>query len=196
MDARSRLRVRSLNHEGRSDRDIPAMKNANDEHGPARGDGHYENRGKSISAIRAWSSVALFVCWSLWWGGLTFYAAVVVPIGTERFGSFDQGLVTQNVTRYLHVLAAIVTGLALLTGFFEKNRRKILAALLLGILTVALTYQHNALTIRMDAANDTVTDDFYRMHAIYLWITTGQWIVGLLTILPATLTPTRPQNAT
>ncbi|XZE46115.1 DUF4149 domain-containing protein [Pirellulaceae bacterium SH467] len=138
-------------------------------------------------AMRVWSLIPFLVCWSLWWGGLTFYAAVVVPIGTERFGSFDQGLVTQHATRYLNGLAAVVTGLALLTGFFERNRRKTIAAVLLGIFTAALLYQHSVLSTRIDTANDTVTDDFYRMHAIYLWITTGQWLVGLFVGLFAVL---------
>ena len=45
-------------------------------------------------ARRALVTVALAV----WWGGLTFYGAVVVPVGTEVLGgAAEQGFVTQRV---------------------------------------------------------------------------------------------------
>lgn len=34
----------------------------------------------------------------MWWGGLCFYAVVIVPIGTEVIGSVEQGFITQRVT--------------------------------------------------------------------------------------------------
>ena len=46
----------------------------------------------------AWRLFLLLV-WAAWWGGLCFYAVVVVPIGTELIGSVEQGFITQRVTQ-------------------------------------------------------------------------------------------------
>ena len=43
----------------------------------------------------------------LWQGGFLFYAAVVVPTGTDVLGSFQQGRVTRNVTDTMNVIGAI-----------------------------------------------------------------------------------------
>ncbi|MFM8571811.1 MAG: hypothetical protein ACKOAU_09465 [Pirellula sp.] len=43
---------------------------------------------------------ATWILWGLWWGGLSFYAIVVVPIGTEQIGSVAQGFITQRVTQW------------------------------------------------------------------------------------------------
>jgi uncharacterized membrane protein len=51
--------------------------------------------------------VSLFLI-MLWWGGLTFYSAIVVPIGTNVLQSSEQqGLVTQQVTKYLNALGLV-----------------------------------------------------------------------------------------
>lgn len=43
-----------------------------------------------------------------WQGGLTFYSAVVVPVGQEVLGSHrEQGFVTRRVTNYLNFAGAI-----------------------------------------------------------------------------------------
>ena len=43
----------------------------------------------------------------LWQGGFLFYAAVVVPTGTEVLGSFEQGRVTRHVTDWLNGIGAV-----------------------------------------------------------------------------------------
>ena len=42
-----------------------------------------------------WRTGLLFA-WAIWWGGLSFYALFVVPIGTEIVGGFEQGLITAH----------------------------------------------------------------------------------------------------
>ena len=61
-----------------------------------RGKLNHDNAESSIRSIgrTTWSSFLLLV-WAAWWGGLCFYAMVVVPIGTELIGSVEQGLITQ-----------------------------------------------------------------------------------------------------
>ena len=55
-----------------------------------------------------WRTGLLFA-WAIWWGGLSFYALFVVPIGTEIVGGFEQGFITQRVTNWLNAIGVIVT---------------------------------------------------------------------------------------
>src|SRR5947208_6620899 len=43
----------------------------------------------------------------LWQGGFLFYAAVVVPTGTDVLGSFEQGRVTRHVTDVMNLIGAV-----------------------------------------------------------------------------------------
>ena len=42
-----------------------------------------------------------------WQGGFLFYAAVVVPTGTDVLGSIGQGRVTRHVTDWMNVIGAV-----------------------------------------------------------------------------------------
>jgi hypothetical protein len=63
-------------------------------------------------AVSFFWRLAVWLLWAAWWGGLTFYALVVVPIGTELLGSVEQGFVTQRVTLW-HNWLGVVIALAL-----------------------------------------------------------------------------------
>src|SRR5947209_19521490 len=75
------------------------------------------DRGRALSGsvlIRACPPMVVvrgfLLLWLLmfWLGGFTFYAAVVVPIGTEVLGSAaDQGWITRRVTPWLNVAGAV-----------------------------------------------------------------------------------------
>lgn len=52
-------------------------------------------------------------------------------------------------------------------------------ATLEGILLVALMQYRVRLTNQMDYMARDVADGFYHQHAIYLWLTTLQWLLGL-----------------
>lgn len=55
--------------------------------------------------LARWRTFLLFQAWLAWQGGFFFYAAVVVPIGSDVLGSpITQGFVTQEVTRWLNIL--------------------------------------------------------------------------------------------
>ena len=52
--------------------------------------------------------MAALLAMALWWGGLTFYAAFVVPIGVEVLGgATEQGFITQRVSNIINLLGAL-----------------------------------------------------------------------------------------
>ena len=119
---------------------------------------------------------------ALWWGGLTFYAAIVVPLGIEQFGGVEQGLLTQRVTVRLNVVGTVV-GICLLADALwrqPKNCRTVLASVLLS-LQVWLWCLHARLSRGMEAVSSSLHSDesFYHEHRIYLWVTSAQWLIGL-----------------
>lgn len=119
---------------------------------------------------------------AVWWGGLTFYAAIVVPLGIEQFGGVEQGMLTQRVTVRLNV-AGTVAAIGLLIDAFccqTPNRRAVMPSALLG-LQVWLWILHSRLS-RWLGATSMSSDSgalFYHEHRIYLWVTTAQWLIGL-----------------
>lgn len=135
--------------------------------------------GPLAALSRAAWVLVLFLVWALWWGGLCFYAVVVVPIGTELIGSVEQGFITQQVTLWHNGL----TGIVVLCLFIEAGRRsyRVLWAAG-GILAIVLVCQiawHFHLTATMDFQHQTVPEGFYAEHAIYLWMTAIEWTIGL-----------------
>ena len=122
----------------------------------------------------------LLILWSIWWGGLTFYAAAVVPIGTELLGSIDQGFITQRVTRWHNFLAGLLCISLLYIARRDHNRILLILSSILGLVALALVSWHIRLTSLMDFDSQIVPKGFYREHAVYLWLTTLEWICGLI----------------
>ena len=125
---------------------------------------------------------AVTVSLAVWWGGLTFYAAIVVPLGIEQFGGVEQGLLTQRVTVRLNVAGTIV-GICLLADSLwrpRRNDRAVWASLLLA-LQVWLWFLHSRLSRWMESVSTSLPTDesFYDEHRIYLWVTSAQWLIGL-----------------
>ncbi|MBC7816889.1 MAG: hypothetical protein IAG10_08390 [Planctomycetaceae bacterium] len=125
---------------------------------------------------------AVTVSLAMWWGGLTFYAAIVVPLGIEQIGGAEQGLLTQRVTVRLNV-AGTIAGICLLADALwrrPRNHRAVMAGVLLG-LQVWLWFLHARLSRWLDTASLSPHsgDSFYHEHRIYLWATSAQWLIGL-----------------
>lgn len=120
------------------------------------------------------------LAWSIWWGGLTLYAAIVVPIATESIGALEQGFVTQRVTEWLHRSAAayLATGIAVFPCCRSRWQKWLIVVQF--ILLAFLVLVHWQLSAEMDFELKTIPDGFYAKHAIYLWLTTVMWFVGLV----------------
>ncbi len=123
--------------------------------------------------------VFLRLLWAAWWGGLCFYAVVVVPIGTNLIGSVEQGFITQRVTQWHNGLS----GVFLVCLLIEACRRRSPAlwgiAAVLAIIDIALVVWHAKLTGMMDFQQHAVPGRFYSQHAIYLWMTACEWLLGV-----------------
>lgn len=134
----------------------------------------------SIPAIgRATWRVFLLLVWAAWWGGLCFYALVVVPIGTELIGSVEQGFITQRVTQWHNGLSGLFLACLMIDAGCRRSRGLWAIAAALAVTDIALVVWHAKLTGMMDFQQHAVPGNFYSQHAIYLWITGFEWLLGV-----------------
>jgi hypothetical protein len=124
----------------------------------------------------------LLLFWALWWGGLSFYAIVVVPIGTELIGSTEQGFITQSVTRWHNILTGGFVVCLFIEAIRMRSRMLWSFVIALAIIEIGLIRWHWHLTEMMDFADHSVPSSFYSLHAIYLWITAAEWFIGIALI--------------
>ena len=131
---------------------------------------------------RLWRFTAdLLFC--LWWGGLTFYAAVVIPIATESMGAETQGFVTQQVTRWLNALTTVWLLMVAVDAVRHRSHWRWSLWTVLALCQIGLFVDHARLTSLMDFSTQAIAIDrarFYAEHQVYLWITVIQWLAGLL----------------
>ena len=130
-----------------------------------------------------------------WQGGFTFYAAVVVPIGTDLLGlPINQGVITRQVTNWLNVAGAV----ALAAWAWDIaadparartcQRARWLLWITLALLLAALVWLHPRLDALFDAENLHIEDQgaFTVLHRWYLWLGTVQW-AGAIVLIFSTL---------
>ncbi len=133
---------------------------------------------RSRSRLILWECF-LWIAWAVWWGGLSFYAILVVPIGTEQLGSVEQGFITQKVSLW-HNGMTVLFVLCLAIDALDRNKRALWVVVsLLAMITFALIIAHSLLSGQLDFREKTAPPSFYSQHAIYLWITAAEWLVGL-----------------
>jgi hypothetical protein len=117
-----------------------------------------------------------------WQGGFLFYAAVVVPIGTEVHGSFGQGMVTRHVTDWMNVIGGVAVAILAWDQWANGDPRGYRVArwglwfVLAGGL-VALAVIHPRIEPYIDSTMEYRT--FYQWHRIYLYVASAQWVAGL-----------------
>lgn len=119
---------------------------------------------------------------ALWWGGLTFYALVVVPIGTDLFGSIEQGFITQQVTNWLNAIG--LGALTLLLWNLIVTRSRLLAvtwfAMALSLGALSLLHLRLDALLGGDVEAPSIDVDFYDIHRVYLLVTATQWLAQAL----------------
>lgn len=133
--------------------------------------------------------ILVVAAYAFWIGGLTFYGAVVIPISTRVVGGHTlQGLVTQQVTRAVNLLA--VPALAVLLwnllaefGPLSRFRRAALLAtwcLMLGT-QVALVSMHAKLGAMVDQEARLVLERprFDVLHERYIKLTAAQHVTSV-----------------
>jgi hypothetical protein len=134
-----------------------------------------------------WRSVVVSA-FAFWQGGFTFYAAVVVPIGTEVLGSaMEQGTITRRVTVWLNVAGSAALLLFAIDNVVSRDParwRKVarwLAWLGMAAALGVLVWLHPRMTELLDTErlDPDLVHSFRRHHRWYLWISTAQWAMGV-----------------
>jgi hypothetical protein len=127
-----------------------------------------------------------------WMGGFTFYASIVVPIGTDVLGSAErQGQITRQVARDINLSG--VVALVLFAADVAMTRRwrrgRWLTWLGMAVCLVALVILYPRLD-RLFHGEEAYLDDraaFKPWHRTYLWVISVQWgFAVLFTILSIT----------
>jgi hypothetical protein len=124
----------------------------------------------------------------LWWqGGFVFYAAVVVPIGTEELGSaMAQGAITQKVSVWLNILGGVWHAIVLWDTLAERAQRRwrlsLLVVSLLGLVALLALHQLIGNLFSDQIVRPSDAKQFRILHACYLWTSTLHWLLALLVL--------------
>jgi hypothetical protein len=129
----------------------------------------------------------VFQAFLLWQGGFLFYAAVVVPIGTELLGSpLLQGHITQQVTHWMNGFGtawAIVFAWDVFATRDPKRRRKTSRWLgwtaCVGLLA-GLVLLHREMDAVLSHYEEPAYPVFRQFHIAYLWFSTFHWLIALV----------------
>ena len=148
-------------------------------------------------APRSWTTVSFYIValgfFATWFGGFTFYASVVVPIGTDILGSARaQGEITQQVSDWINRIALFTSLLLIVEHFLFRRKEKRLLSInflvVIGILVFAglLIWLNQELDQMIEQTTNSIRvtnrERFYRQHRLYLWVSTGQWFLGWIWI--------------
>ena len=120
---------------------------------------------------------------TIWLGGFTFYAAIVIPILHDELGGLDAGQITGQVAKPLNAFGAgaviawwVLTAIEWPRG--ERWARWVRVGLmgLTTVLLIGLVVLHPVLEARLESGS---LRDFYPLHQVYLIASTVQWGVNL-----------------
>ena len=120
----------------------------------------------------------------LWQGGFLFYAAFVIPTGTDVLGTFEQGRVTRHVTNSMNVIGVVaLTILAWDQCFSGFRRLRWSLWVAMAGTVVALVWLHVLIESLVDFSPSGGFGDypaFYFWHRVYLYVAAAQWVFGLV----------------
>jgi len=132
----------------------------------------------------------VLVALMFWQGGFTFYAGVVVPVGTAvlKNSARRQGFITREVTAWLNVTAAVALAVLALDLLFCRDGSRPRRYLRLGLWLFLVGCQallfrlHPFLSGLMETRGLILLDPeaFRPAHRLYLWTHTAQWAAGLV----------------
>jgi hypothetical protein len=127
-----------------------------------------------------------FLVWQsllIWQGGFFFYSAVVVPVGTDAIGSFGQGAITRHVTVWMNLIG-IATLVCLLWDLLaestlRKTRVNLWLVMAVGLVVLFVLHPKMERLVDFEAGYAHDHPAFYRLHKIYLYTATVQWLAGM-----------------
>ena len=124
---------------------------------------------------------------SVWFGGFTFYSAIVIPALHDAMGGVEAGRVTGEVSNSLNAfgvgavaawwwLAAVERS----TGDRRARRARVALLAATTAILLGLVALHPVMDARLESGS---LRGFYPLHKVYLIASTFQW--GLNLALPA-----------
>lgn len=134
--------------------------------------------------VRRFVVVAALMFWS---GGFVFYAAVVVPIGTEILGgSTEQGFITRHVAKRINwagvaALAMFAWDACSADRRWRRGFRWASIGVMLACLIVLLWLHPHMEALMPAGKHDGFVDfeHFDDLHRVYLWTITVQWAASV-----------------
>jgi hypothetical protein len=134
-----------------------------------------------------WFALAAF---AVWFGGFTFYSAVVIPVLHDELGGVGQGAITGEVSNTLNAIGVgavlacwVLVGVERSVGERRARWGRVALLALTTVLLFGLIALHPALDARLESGS---MRGFYRLHQVYQIASTVQWGVNLA-LLAATL---------
>ena len=134
-----------------------------------------------LERIRLFVTISIL---ALWQGGLTFYAAFVVPTANAILVNGEQGFVTQEVTNVLNWIGLIVLLVFLTNALYLRSWLFWGTWLVLAATVIALFVVHQQIDALLNPSAFEVLDNarFRLLHERYLIVVTIQWLAGLATL--------------
>jgi hypothetical protein len=143
--------------------------------------------------FRLAARIAAVLAMAFWWGGLTFYGLVVVPIGVDVLGgATEQGFVTRQVSNWINLSGAVTLVVLLIAGATTWNGAGRIAKatlavswLVMAAAQTVLAMLHPRLNAMLNIQSQSISDPatFHPLHEFYLTVTGVQWFAGLLHLL-------------
>ena len=134
----------------------------------------------------------VFIAMAVWWGGLTFYGAVVIHTAAAVLGGHSEvGFITQRVTGWLNWIGVVTLMLLAWNVVAARNTSPqwlfgllVATLLIMAGIEVGLFAWHPQLDQLLNAVDHSIRDEeqFNVLHRLYLNATTIQWSAGLLHI--------------
>ena len=132
------------------------------------------------------------LCFFLWWGGFTFYAAFVVSTGMNVLGNHVlMGFITQHVTVKLNIILVVVLAVNLTYLFAYKSalpfklwKLIVINLASMAFLLLGLFLQHSYMDTFLDTETHKLINEtyFYKLHRVYLLTSSVMWIQGIVHI--------------